>query len=82
MSDSCDPQDCHRPGSSVLCLWNFPGKTTGVGYHFLLQEMLRRVTKRDPVFSNKESICDQGEGSFRGEGGVESKLQCGGEFLG
>ena len=42
--------------------------------------MLRRVTKRDPVFSNKESICDQGEGSFRGEGGVESKLQCGGSF--
>ena len=53
-----------------------------MGYHFLLQEMLRRVTKRDLVFSNKESICDQGEGSFRGEVGVESKLQCGGEFMG
>ena len=25
------------PGSSVLCPWNFPGKNTGVGYHFLLQ---------------------------------------------
>ena len=31
--------------------------------------MLRRATKRDSVFSNKESICDQGEGSFRGERG-------------
>ena len=37
MSDSCDPQDCNPPGSSVLCLWNFPGETTGVGYHFLIQ---------------------------------------------
>ena len=26
--------DCSPPGS---CLWNFPGKNTGVGCHFLLQ---------------------------------------------
>ena len=25
--------------TSVLCLWNFPGKSTGVGCHFLLQEI-------------------------------------------
>ena len=26
----CSPMDCSPP-------WNFPGKNTGVGYHFLLQ---------------------------------------------
>ena len=31
----CDPMDC-RP---VLCPWNSPGKNTGVGCHFLLQEI-------------------------------------------
>ena len=30
----CGPMDCRLPGSSV---WNFPGKNTGVGYHFFLQ---------------------------------------------
>ena len=29
----CDPMNCH------LCPWNSPGKNTGVGYHFLLQEI-------------------------------------------
>ena len=33
----CDPMDCSLPGSS--CLWDFPGKYTGVGCHFLLQEI-------------------------------------------
>ena len=31
----CDPMDCSLPGSS--CPWDFPGKSTGVGCHFLLQ---------------------------------------------
>ena len=36
---------CHQAvtatstGNMVLCPWNFPGKKTGVGYHFLLQEI-------------------------------------------
>ena len=30
----CDPMDCSPPGSSP---WDFPGKNTGVGCHFLLQ---------------------------------------------
>ena len=33
----CDPMDCSLPGS--LSPWNFPGKSTGVGCHFLLQEI-------------------------------------------
>ena len=31
----CDPKDCSLPGSS--CLWNSPGKNTGVGSHSLFQ---------------------------------------------
>ena len=30
----CDPMDCSTP---VRCLWNFPGKNAGMGFHFLLQ---------------------------------------------
>ena len=30
----CDPVDCSLPGP---CPWNFPGKNTGVGCHFLPQ---------------------------------------------
>ena len=30
----CNPMDCRPPGS---CPWDFPGKNTGVGCHFLLQ---------------------------------------------
>ena len=36
MSDSlCVPMNCSLPGSS--CPWDFSGKNTGVGCHFLLQ---------------------------------------------
>ena len=31
----CDPMDCSP--ASLLCPWNFTGKNTGVGCHFLLQ---------------------------------------------
>ena len=30
----CHPMDCSLPGFSA---WDFPGKSTGVGRHFLLQ---------------------------------------------
>ena len=33
----CDPMDCSLPGSSVHGI--FPGKNTGVGCHYLLQEI-------------------------------------------
>ena len=32
----CNPMDCSLPGSSI-CPWDFPGKSTGVACHFLLQ---------------------------------------------
>ena len=31
-----DPMDCSLPGSSVHGIWDFPGKSTGVGCHCLL----------------------------------------------
>ena len=31
----CNPMDC--VAYQVLCPWNFPGKSTGVGCHYLLQ---------------------------------------------
>ena len=35
---SCSALWPHGPKSTRLhCLWNFPGKNTGVGFHFLLQ---------------------------------------------
>ena len=37
VSYSCDPMDCSPSGSSLHGI--FPGKNTGVGCHFLLQEV-------------------------------------------
>ena len=37
MSDSVQPQ--RRQPTRLLCPWDFPGKNTGVGCHFLLQCM-------------------------------------------
>ena len=31
----CDPVDCSLPG--ILCPWEYPGKNTRVGCHYLLQ---------------------------------------------
>ena len=33
----CNPMDYSLPG--ILCPWDFPGKSTGVGCHRLLQEI-------------------------------------------
>ena len=33
----CSPMDCSP--TRLLCPWDFPGKHTGVGCHFLLQEI-------------------------------------------
>ena len=33
----CNPMDCSL--TRFLCPWDFPGKNTGVGCHFLLQEI-------------------------------------------
>ena len=33
----CNPMDCSP--TKLLCPWDFPGKDTGVGCHFLLQRI-------------------------------------------
>ena len=36
----CNPMNCSLPGSEEpFSPWNFPGKSTGVGCHFLLQNI-------------------------------------------
>ena len=36
----CEPMDCSPPGPCwLLCLWDSPGKNTGVGSHALLQRI-------------------------------------------
>ena len=41
----CDSMDC-----SFFCPWNFLGKNTGVGCHFLLQEIfLTQVEPKSPA---------------------------------
>ena len=40
-AQSCLTLRHHRLlAASLLCLWNFPGKNTGMGCHFLLQRIL------------------------------------------
>ena len=51
-SDSCKPMRYSPPGFSVLCPWNFPGKNTGVGCHFLLQNLYMFVCKYNNVIKS------------------------------
>ena len=48
----CNPMDCSHP-PRLLCPWDFPGKNTGVGWHFLLQGELPnpRIKPLSPEFS-------------------------------
>ena len=46
----CDPYGL-KPGKH-LCLWDYPGKNTGVGCHFLLQGTT------DISTTNINTICD------------------------
>ena len=39
MSDSLRPHGLHPVRLLEFCLWNFPGKNTGAGCHFLLQRI-------------------------------------------
>ena len=45
----CDPMDCSLPG--LLRPWDSPGKCTGVGCHFLLQNIdIFRKTKATEIY--------------------------------
>ena len=43
VSDSLWPTDCSLPGPRLLCPWNFPGRNTGVGCHYLSIEILTLI---------------------------------------
>ena len=48
----CDPIDGSPPGS----VWDSPGKSTGVGYHFLLQCV--KVKSESEVAPSCPTLCD------------------------
>ena len=57
----CDPMDWLQP-ARLLCPWDFPGKNTGVGCHFLLQGISVNVLagqkpKQDSPFLLPSPIC-------------------------
>ena len=58
----CNPMDCSPP--RLLCLWNSPGKNTGVGCHFLLQcrkvKSESEVAQSCPTLSNSMDCSPQG----------------------
>ena len=49
----CNLMDCSL--LRLLCPWNFPGKNTGVGSHFILQEIFP-TQKLNPVLLNYRQI--------------------------
>ena len=49
----------------LLCLWNFPGKNTGVGCHFLLQGIFPGIEPVSPVLQeNSLPLSPQGSLPF------------------
>ena len=44
MSESLQPHGLEP--TTLLCPWDFPGKSTGVGCYFLLQEIKDNVKKK------------------------------------
>ena len=50
---------CEEHLSCVLCIctWNFPGKNTGVGCHFLLQGIF--LTRIEPVSVASPAVADK-----------------------
>ena len=53
----CDLLDCSLPGSSAH--GNSLGKNTGVGRHFLLQEMNRLYSPAKRIWESSSPLCDQ-----------------------
>ena len=47
ISNSFDPMECSPP--RFLCPWHFPGKTTGVDCHFLLQGIFLTEGSNPPL---------------------------------
>ena len=73
----CDPLDCSPPGSSVH--GDSPGKNTGVGFHFLLQEIFLTLGS-NPHFlcllyrqAESLSLCQTENNNTKGPDNVISK---------
>ena len=57
MSDSFQPHGLQP--TRLLCPWDFPGKSTGVGFHFLLQRHRHKLPYIKQI-SNKDLLCSTG----------------------
>ena len=68
----CDPIDGSPPSSTIHCLWDAPGKNTGVGCYFLLQW----------VKVKSESEVAQSCPTLRPHGLQPTRLPCPWDFLG
>ena len=62
MSDSVRPH--RRQPTRLLCPWDYPGKNTGVGCHFLLQCM--KVKSESEVAQSCPTLCDPMDCSLPG----------------
>ena len=52
MSDSLRPHGLQP--TRLLCPWDFPGKSTGVGGHCILQDLIELASKKDVLFIRGE----------------------------
>ena len=50
----CDPMDCT---ARLLCPWDFPGKNTGVGCHFLLQGIFPTKGLNLDLLHCRQTLC-------------------------
>ena len=72
----CDPMDCSLNSGQAPPPWDFPGKNTGVGCHFLLQEIFL-TQGLNPGFPH----CRQTLYHLSHQGSLNSlKLKGGGDF--
>ena len=62
VSDSVRPQ--RQQPTRLLCLWDSPGKNTGVGFHFLLQSI--KVINESEVAQSCQTLSDPMDYSLPG----------------
>ena len=59
VSNSCGPMDCSPP--KLLCPWDFRGRNTGVGSHFLLQGIFLAQKSNPHLLCCRQSLALQAD---------------------
>ena len=76
VSDFCDPTDWRTPPvtTRLFCPWNSPGKNTGVGCHFLLQEIFPTQGSNQGLLCFRQILYHLShQGSYAGKRRVRKK---------